>query len=782
MNWLKWLIGIPVILLLLLILIIYLALKLSLPDYQGNITTAVANTTILSRDQQGYLTITAEDRNDAAYALGFAHAQERFFQMDLTRRQAAGELAELFGDIALALDISHRQHRLRHRAEQALSQLPLSDLQLLSDYSRGVNDGLQQLTLPPFEYLLLRKKPLPWQETDSLLMIYSMYLELQGEMGKDEYAMTLLKQAIPEDWYAFLQQHSADWQAALDGSEVEPVAVPDSAYPAILRSLNSCHKCTLKDSTDIGSNNFAVAGSLTSHGSAILADDMHLGIRVPATWYKTQLNWQDNDRSHQVTGLSLPGTPAIVVGSNGQIAWGFTNSTADWHDLIRLTVSEDGKQYLTADGWQPFQFYQDVIRVNQSEDHLLTLKETHWGPVISFNETETFALRWAAYDSKAVNLNLVKLEKVQAVSEALSIGSITGIPAQNLLVADNKGQIGWTIMGAIPYRQLNDWDTAQDWSKTDNFWQDYININQHPFIFNPPSGRLWTANSRTMSGETYQLLGNGGYDLGARGMQIRDALFAKTQFNEQDLHAIQLDQQAVMLQRWKQLLLSRLTPETIAAYELEQYHHYIETSAKSASTDDIGYSLVRAFREQTLQQLFVPLSAYLEQHGAEGRHLKYSLETPGWALLQLRREDTLPEAYYDYDDLLLRAILDSKRKLEQQTGALNAASWGKLNQAKINHPLSSAVPIIGKWLNMPADELAGDSHMPRVQRVAFGQSQRMVVSPGQEQHGILTIPAGQSGHPLSPFYRADHPYWVQGAALPFLPGAEKFRLTLHPQG
>lgn len=783
MNWIKWLVTGLVSLMLLMAASIYIVLQLSLPDYEGEQPAAVSKPVQLTRDHTGYLTITAANRTDAAYSLGYVHAQERYFQMDLSRRNAAGELSALVGKVALKLDIKHRQHRFRQRAHQAVAQLPATDRLLLDTYTQGVNDGLAALTLYPFEYWLLRQTPQPWQPEDTLLTIYSMYLELQGEHGHDEYAMTALKQAVPEEWYQFLQQHSSDWQAALDDSEVTAKPLPDSTYPAVLQHSAACQHCTVKDGTDLGSNNFAVSGKLTPHGSAIIADDMHLGIRVPGTWFKTQLNWQENQQRYQVTGLSLPGAPAIVVGSNTNIAWGFTNSTADWHDLITLTLSEDGTEYLTADGWQPLKQSQQSIDIKGEQPYLLTLKETQWGPVVTFGDNKSYyALKWAAYAANAVNLDLLQLEKAASVYDAIKIAPTTGIPAQNLLVADKTGNIGWSIIGNIPERHVSDWDTAQDWSNGENNWLDNIDPALQPHVINPASDRLWTANARTTAGAMYDLLGNGGYDLGARGQQIRDALFELEQATEQNLHAIQLDHRALMLARWQQLLLDTLTPEFISQHQLQQYRNHVEHSSSHAAANAAGYPLVRAFRETTLQLMFAPLSAYLEQQGARSRDLKYSLETPGWALLQQRRIDTLPPQFSDWETLLQHAILSSKLQLEQQADSEQPLRWGLQNTAAIKHPLSSAIPLFGDWLNMPATELHGDSHMPRVQRSAFGQSQRMVVAPGQEDAGILIIPAGQSGHPLSPFYRADHQYWLQEIQLPFLPGPEKYRLTLVPQG
>lgn len=781
MNWWKWLLSLLTVLMAIAAATVFTLLYLSLPAYDGEHSSSINSTVRLERDALGYLSIHAANRNDAAFALGFSHGQERFFQMDLLRRNAAGELAELFGTRALEADKALRRHRFRVRATQALAQLSGTQQQLLADYSRGVNEGLAALSLPPFEYSLLRQTPKTWQPADSFLVIYSMYLDLQGTLGRDDYAMTILKQGLPQPWYRFLQQESDIWQAALDGSIQEPVAIPDSPYPALLRQqLVACSDCSVKDATDIGSNNFAVAGSLTGHGSAILADDMHLGIRVPATWYKAQLNWRDGGQLRTVTGLTLPGAPAIVVGSNGDIAWGFTNSTGDWHDLVALKLSDDGKRYLTAEGWKALDYVYDTIKVAGKADQPIELAQTQWGPVVQFGDSAVYALRWVAYDTTAVNFNLMGLETAESTEAALQLAPHAGIPTQNLLVADRAGNIGWSLMGQLPQRQLADLDTAQDWSDGEQGWLGYHAAQAQPQLSG--AERLWTANARMIGGEAYQRIGNGGYDLGARGWQIQQGLNALQQFDEQALHAIQLDNRALMLQRWRELLLEVLDNDTVTQHQLQSYRQYIVSGANHASTEDVGYTLVRGFRQQLLELQFAPLSAYLEQHSARSRDLKYSLETPLWAMLQQRRPDTLPASYNSWDELFLAAILQSKQQLEQQNGSLSKSHWGNSNVAKIHHPLSSAVPVLGDWLNMPATPLNGDSHMPRVQRPGFGQSQRMVVAPGQEQLGILTLPAGQSGHPLSPFYRADHQYWLNEVALPFLPGEKKYQLLLTPQG
>lgn len=782
MKWLKPVLYLIVTLLAIAAITLYSVLHSSLPLYEGTAHADVSAKVQLGRDAQGYLTVRAQNRLDAAYGLGYSHAQERFFQMDLLRRNSAGELAELFGERALPVDISRRMHRFRDRAEAILPNLPAPQRLLLQHYTQGVNEGLNQLAMRPFEYWLVQKAPAPWRETDSLLVIYSMYLDLQGAAGKDELAQGILKQAIPADWYQFLNQHSSDWQAAIDDSKAAAIPLPESDYPRVLSDQKvACTDCRLRDSRDIGSNNFSVSGKLTSHGAAILADDMHLGIRVPGTWFKAQLTWGEGETQHSVAGVSLPGAPSIVAGSNGHIAWGFTNSTADWHDVIQLQADENPQRYLTPGGSKEYSYNNEVIKVKGLADVVMLVKETEWGPVMPAPFGQ-FALRWVAYDPQALNLELQQLEQTRTVDDALQLASKVGMPAQNLLVADSKGNHGWTIIGPIPKRTLADMDTPQDWSTGNNYWDGYVNGNDYPALKNPTSERLWTANSRVVGGNALKMLGDGGYDLGARGMQIREGLFATDRHSEQSLHQIQLDHRALFLKRWQQLLLEVLSDDFVSRHQLGQYRSYVELDSAAASPSAVGYSLVRAFRDQSLQQVFAPIASLMEQQKLHMSDLKLVPETPGWALIQAKRPDTLPAPFISWQQLLEQAVLTSRDELLAKTGGdLAKARWGLINQAKIEHPLSSAIPWFGQLLNMPASELAGDRHMPRVQLPIHGQSERMVVAPGQEAKGILTIPAGQSGHPLSPFYRADHAFWLGEAELGFLPGEQKYLLELQPR-
>lgn len=786
MRWLQRILAGLLLVVLLLALALWLALRGSLAVLDGERAVPVLSAPAeLQRDARGYLTVIAKNRLDVARGLGYAHAQERFFQMDLMRRNAAGELSALVGPKALPLDQARRTHRFRHRAEAGIAALPADERALLDAYVAGVNAGLAALGAHPPEYLLLRQTPRPWVAADTLLAAYGMYLDLQGAQGRDDIAMGLLHDAVPADWYAFLSQHSADWQAAMDDSRMAAVPLPAGPLPDALRvTRTSCSDCSLQDARDLGSNNFAVAAAHGADGRAILADDMHLGLRAPGTWFKARMKWKDATGSHDVAGVTLPGAPLLVVGSNGRVAWGFTNTTSDWADVVTLRLNAAGTHYLAGGAERPLQRSVEHIEIAGASAVDQVVLDSEWGPVLAQKAPagQAYALRWVAHDTEGMNLRLMHMETAANVDEAVQRAAGAGLPAQNLLVADAGGRIAWTVIGAMPRRVgSEDIDRPQDWSDGRPRWLGYLGAAEQPRLVDPADGRLWTANSRMIGGDAMKRVGNGGWDLGARAMQIRDDLRAQDKWDEAGLHAIQLDHRALFLQRWRQLLLSQvLTPDFVAANGLADYRAEVDKSADAARPDAVGYLLVRAFREQALKSLFAPLAGLLEANGLKLRDLKVVPETPGWALIQAARPDTLPAAFKSWPALLQRAVLDSRKALIDQHGSLAAATWGADNPTGMRHPLSAAVPALSDWLDQAGQGMAGDSHMPRVHNHGHGQSERMVVSPGHEEKGILVIPGGQSGHPLSPFYRGDHAAWLAAEPLPFLPGETRHRLVLRP--
>jgi penicillin amidase len=351
------------------------------------------------------------------------------------------------------------------------------------------------------------------------------------------------------------------------------------------------------------------------------------------------------------------------------------------------------------------------------------------------------------------------------------------------MLADRDGHIGWRLLGPLPQRrggcsaahrveQADAMPACRPWG---------IATDHAPQIDNPPAGRLWTANNRTLDGPMLAAVGNGGYDLGARARQIRNDLFAHARFDERGLLAIQLDDRAVFLAPWQQLLIAQAARQHTPAMRA------LATASGDwhgrASTGSVSYRLVRAWRLAVLKRIANGLSApALARLGPDFRLPALpQLEGVAWPLVQQQPPHLLPRGFDSWPALFESAASEVQRELAP-LGPLNARNWGERNTAHICHPLAAALPgIAARVLCMPEEPLPGDADMPRVQAPSFGASERMVVSPGHERDGITHMPGGQSDHPLSPFWGAGEQAWAMGRATPFLPGPARYRLQLQPR-
>ncbi|WP_286266161.1 penicillin acylase family protein [Thalassotalea atypica] len=767
---------------------IYSRIDSSLPILDGKKTVfGLSAQTVIERDASGVPTITAKNRADIAVALGFVHAQERFFQMDLLRRNSAGELSSLFGDIALDYDKEIRVHRFRERARAIVKQMSKEEELLLKAYTRGVNQGLDYLKFAPFEYLLLSQEPVPWQEEDTVLTVLSMYLDLQYAQGEREQTLGIMAKTLSDEVFSFLNPKGSQWDAAIDGTEFSPTSLPEGEWPtSLLRKIqttNTPEKSTkIAQEQFVGSNNWAVSGHISTTGSAIVANDMHLGIRVPNTWFKARLLYRQGEEDVDVVGVTLPGTPNIIVGSNTNIAWGFTNSYGDWSDVIVLKTNKDNSQYLTPQGYKDFEHFKQIIAVKDKKSVEIDVMETIWGPVIGKDgDGNLLAYRWVAHDLRAVNLAVLELETAKNVDQAFEIASRSGIPAQNLMVGDKDGNIGWTIMGGIPNKYGNVGELPQDWSTGANGWDGYVEFESYPKVKNPIDHRLWTANSRVVGGEMLRTVGNGGYAIGARSQQIRDRLFESDQFNEQKLLNIALDTEAIFMKRWQAFLNKKvLTPTAIAQNpQWQEVATLLKDESLSAEVHSVAYRVVRNFRLHVRNITFEPLIEQLtaQDENFDFHTIRNQLETPLWQMINEQPTNYQWLSRESWSIIFIEALENTLMEMTDNQ-PLSQASWGQENQADIRHPLASSIPLFGHYLNMPAEPLPGDGFMPRVDGGSFGASERMIVSPGHEEQAILHMPTSQAGHPWSPYFGVGHSDWVKGKPSPLLPGETKYTLTL----
>lgn len=753
---------------------VWSALHRSLPALDGERDLAGLSAPVtVERDAAGVPTITAETRADAARALGYVHAQERLFQMDLLRRAPAGELSALLGEATWRTDSTLAAHRFRERARQSVAALPPDQRAVLDAYVAGVNAGREALGARPFEYLALRQEPAPWRPEDSILAAYAMALDLQFDGGFGvELEREAVYAALPEALADFLTPQGDDWDAPIEGGPITPPPVPTPEQLGGFRL--GAEAGAVDDPPTPGSNNWAVAGGLSETGSAIVADDMHLGLRLPHIWFRASLAYG----GRRVTGVTLPGAPLVVVGSNGSVAWGFTNSYGDYIDYVRLVEDPARPGHVLTDSGS---VAVDTLRIDVAvgdEVRQRTVIDTPWGPVTARDADGTaYAMQWTVHRPEATNLGLLDVETATSLDEALDAANRSGIPAQNFMAGDRAGRIGWTIAGQIPRRVGRDGRRPVDSTDPDARWAGFLPPAEVPRVVDPADGRLWTANARVVSGEALAVIGDDNYAHGARARQIRDDLRALTPpISERDLLGIQLDDRAVLLGRWRDLLL-----ETLAAAEptadRDSLRLLVEAGSGRAAPGDVGYRLTKEFREAVVERVLPPLLAPVRAR-APRADLPARDETPVWALVTERPPHLLPSGHVSWQALLE----DAADAVAEGHDVLARASWGAANTLRMEHPMASALPGLGDRLAMPAEPQFGDQRMPRVSGPDFGASQRMVVSPGHEDRGIFHMPGGQAGHFLSPYWGAGHQDWVEGRPSPFLPGPTAWTLTLTPGG
>jgi len=788
---------------------LWLELSGSRPRLDGEVAVpGLAGPVTVERDGLGVPAIRGGSREDVAFATGFLHAQERFFQMDLLRRQPAGELAGLFGARTFDFDARSRVHRFRERARRALAGSSPPVRRVVEAYAAGVNAGLADLGEPPFEYLVLRAEPAAWRPEDTFLVLLAMFVQLQDESGQHEAAVSLLHQCVPAPVAAFLLPEGTEWDAPLVGEPLPPPAIPgpevialSGGEPAAVAALggewddepgSAAAPWPLQTFLGppgrvAGSNAWAVSAE-HSAGGALLANELHLGLGVPNLWYRALLEWEAGDGSgpRRVVGATLPGAPAVVVGSNGRVAWGLTNSLVDTSDLVTLDLDpSDPEVYRTPEGPRPIERHRETILAAGGEEREVQVPWTVWGPIVDEDpEGRPRALRWVAHEAEGIDLSILALETVSSLDEALDVARASGIPALNFIAADAAGRVGWTIAGRLPRRVGFDGRSAGSWADGARRWDGLLAPTEVPAVADPPTGRIWSANHRMVDGEGLALLGNNGYVLGARAGQIRDALLALEEATPADMLALQLDDRALFLARWRELLLGVLSPEAAAADPLRgEARALVEDWGGRAAVESAGYRIVRTFRTTVATALFGALTAgcaesdpefsyYGQMEGSEG---------PLWQVVSARPGHLVPGGAEGWEAWLLARADETLASLTE-AGPLAARTWGERNTTAIRHPLSGAIPGAARFLDMPARQLPGDDHMPRVQHPSYGATLRMVVSPGREEASYFHMPGGQSGHPLARHYGDGHEAWERGEPSPLLPGPPVDRLVLRPVG
>ena len=776
-----------------------LALALSLPSLDGRVESAdVTASLTIRRDEVGVVRIDASSPADSAWAIGYAHGQDRFFQMDLMRRIAAGEMSALFGGGKLVEDSAQRRWEMRALATQQLAAARQDLVAVMRAYTRGVNAGVNSLKVRPFEYLVLRAAPEPWREEDSLLVIHAMFMMLTDPRATREQFLGRLKRTLPADAFDFVTWSAGAW----DSSFIEDARMP--APPALPAPGSAASQDAPREPDSasplqaarnfMGSSAWAVSGSRTTHSGALLAVDMHLTLSVPNIWYRAEVHLAETARPGAIQsayGVTLPGFPGFIVGSNGRVAWGLSNSQGDWADILRLTPCElDGKPgYRVDEECVAYRVAQQHIDVAGAPPVTVRFLLTRWGPLVDSNQlAKPTVRRWLGDLPMATNLGFLDLFGARDVSQAIEIARASGLPPVNFVAADSGGRIGWTIAGQLPDRTKGcPIGPEEADSNADDDWTRPRDAGAALRIFDPPAGYIVTANQRILPDTGEPIMCDGAYQLGARARQIALSLAGSPTLSEAAAMHVELDDRARFLERWRDLLLAVIadrpdphdTRYDVLTTRLRTWHG-------RASTDSVAYRFIREFRDNVSAEI---LGMLARGSGIAPFDLYQNLpqsEYPVWRVVSEQPRGWLPQGFEDWHGYL-RSVLDRcLRRYTSEDPDLTRLTWGKRNVLKMQHPFLGNIPVLGWFFDMPGEELPGDTNMPRVQAPDFGASERLVVAPGHEAAGLFNMPGGQSSNPLSSYFDAGHDEWVKGVSMPLVAGESRHEIhvtaTTDPRG
>ena len=394
----------------------------------------------------------------------------------------------------------------------------------------------------------------------------------------------------------------------------------------------------------------------------------------------------------------------MVVGSNGDVAWGFTNTGGDWSDLVRIEPDpRDPGKYLTPDGPKPFEAFKETIAAKGAAARDFVIRWTIWGPIVWKDARgREYAQQWVAHDAAALASDTTKPEHARTVDDLLSAVAGLGIPNQNVAMADTSGRIAWTIGGAIPRRIGHTGMTPESWADGSNRWDGYLSPAEFPRIVDPPQGRLWTANAPVVDGARLAAIGEGGFADGIRARLIRDRLLSIDKATPKDMLAVQLEDKALFLQRWRTLLLNTIGPSASASQR--EFRELIEEKwTGRASPGSVAYRLVKEFRTAFVRGVMTALTAPARDIDPAFDYLRLLRgEGAVWQILTERPAHLLDPKFKTWDEAILATVDAVISQLTEGGKSLAERTWGEANSAEIRHPLAGAIPFFRRSRTCPA--------------------------------------------------------------------------------
>jgi penicillin G amidase len=688
-----------------------------LPQTSGEIAAPISSKATVARDSLGIPHIAAATWEDAIFLQGFVTAQDRLWQMDALRRLAAGELSEIVGPSALELDREARRLRMRRMAEEHYRTLPSADRAVLAAYARGVNYFIEtHRGRLPLEFTLLRYDPRPWSIADSILCGLQMYRNLTTTWREE-----LQKAAMIE---------------AGDRAKV------DFLFPSRIGT-----------EFQPGSNAWALSGRHTASGKPIFANDPHLEWGIPSTWYQVHLQAPGLD----VTGVSLPGVPCVIIGHNARIAWGVTNLGFDVQDLYVERFDPRTGRYLFRGQMEQARSETEWIAVKGSRPIEFRQWITRHGPVTLAEGNRFLAMRWTAAEPGSFQFPFLELNRAGNWAEFNAAVARFSGPGQNFVYADVDGNIGYHASGMLPIRKNYDGDVPVDGSSGEHEWEGFIPYGQLPAFYNPPQGWIITANQNPFP-DNYPYRVHGSFASPYRSREIRSLLTSRDGWKPGDMLAVEKDVYSAFLDHLARLI--------VAAYD--------RSKSKDSSLSDAA-GLLRSWNGQMEKRTAAPmlisvvyqqLRKKIADSAAPGRSEFYGAQMAP-AVLEKILDQGGRGWFQDEDALLLRALREGIQDGRRTQGS-NVKRWnyGTFSELNIRHPVGDKLPLLGKYFNVGPVEMSGSSTTIKQTTSSLGPSMRFIADLGDWDRSLNNVTIGESGQILSRHYKDQWSAYYVGRSFP----------------
>lgn len=735
----------------------------------------------VTRDNYGVPHIVASTVEDLYAAQGYVNAQDRLFQMYYYRQLSAGRLAEAFGPAAKTADIFLRTLGMRRAAEADLAATNPEVRKGLEAYTRGVNAFLHtHRDTMPLEFNIAGLTMDDWQPVDTLAFGKVMSYDLSTNWDQEFINADLRAKLGPERAALLENRYPADAPVIVPGSN------SGSLTPA-LQAFNREVRPWLPPASvgGLGSNNWVVDGTKSTTGKPLLSNDPHLGVQSPSIWY--QIHLSTSDGSYDAAGFSFAGAPGIITGHNQDITWGVTNVEADVQDLFleKLDPQNHPGQYLTPEGWKPFQVLTETVKVKGAEDIPLMVRVTRHGPLISdalaamsstlgTSITDSVAMQWTALNQGHLIEAIYGLQRARNWQDFRAALSNWTVPGQNFVYADREGNIGYQMTGQLPIRKKGDGKAPVPGSTGEYDWNGFVPFDDLPRAYNPPEHFIATANNKAF-GPDYKYPIQAEWAPPYRIDRIRELLLAKDKLGVDDFKAILTDTNSVLPKKLAPVM-GKVQPTDAGAQEaarlLQNWNGDLNVDSPEASIYEV--TLNRALSDTLRDDLGVDLFDEYVSGSAPGIIQSFAQlfdkpDDPFWD-----RTDT--PAKEKRDDILLSSLNNAVNDLRGAFGdSMSDWTWGKLHTIEPSHVFGSQ-PVVSGIFNLERLPLGGDSTTVSVGGYSLAQpfyvishqSYRMIVDTSDWSKSLAIYAGGQSGQPYSKHWGDNYHDWQLGQYHPIL--------------